>query len=45
MDNQSERRGIFDSMIDVVSSRDEKAALEESKQHMLELEKKRRGKG
>lgn len=37
MDNKS--RGIFDSMINAVSSRDEKAALEAAKQHMAELEK------
>ena len=37
MDNKS--KGIFDSMINAVSSRDEKAALEAAKLHMAELEK------
>jgi nucleoid-associated protein YgaU len=36
MDNKS--KGIFDSMLNAVTNRDEKAALEAAKQHMAELE-------
>jgi nucleoid-associated protein YgaU len=37
MDNKS--KGIFDSVINAVTNRDEKAALEAAKQHMADLEK------
>ena len=36
----SKGKNIFDQMINAVSNRDEKAALEAAKQHMLELEQK-----
>ena len=38
MDNKSKSKGVFDQMINAVSSRDEKAALEALKKQMIESE-------
>jgi LysM repeat protein len=40
MDSQKKSRGVFDQMINAVSSRDEKAALEALKKEMIETEER-----
>ncbi len=40
MDKPSKGKNIFDQMLDTVTNRDEKAALEAAKQHVAEVEQK-----